>query len=86
MACVVKLTSLKINFIPEDVPLDCGTLPFEFEWIGAKEQSPFNKSLKSPSKRKQQVKWSEEDDRILKKYAEKEYSWKVGIPFPYVCI
>ncbi|KAG2373919.1 hypothetical protein C9374_011584 [Naegleria lovaniensis] len=82
---------LKVKYVSEDVSFDCGSLPIEFfdqqAFQTKMTSSPSGNSTGSsnhstpqrkagPCKRKQQVKWSEEDDRILRMYAEKEYSWK----------
>lgn len=86
---------LKVKYVSEDVSFDCGSLPIEFldqqafqnkmtsspssSGGGSSNNQSTPQRKAGPCKRKQQVKWSEEDDRILRMYAEKEYSWKVRI-------
>nr|CAG4709127.1 unnamed protein product [Naegleria fowleri] len=83
---------LKVKYVSEDVSFDCGSLPIEFldqqafqnkmtsspssSGGGSSNNQSTPQRKAGPCKRKQQVKWSEEDDRILRMYAEKEYSWK----------
>lgn len=78
----MTVTILKVKFVSEETLFEYGSLPIEFDICCSSPKSSSsssNSKSKTNSKRKQQVKWSEEDDRILRMYAEKEYSWKVGI-------